>query len=345
MATEQSSSVKAGIFVVVGAIVVILFILALGQRTQLFTHQYTLKTTFGNATGLLPGAAVRVAGVNAGSVRSVQIVREPSGVSLVEVDLNIGTAFQDSIRTDSVALVRSLGILGDKYVEISIGPAGEPLKPGATLRSEESTDLYQIADEARETFRRANAIGKAISDVLAELDKAAFVQRLHEAAESLSRLLANAEKGPSLIHSLAYDPEAGQMLEELHAAAKAIRESAEQVRSGKGDLGEIIHGDRLSRALTDFAEAAASARDILKEVQKGPGAAHALVYSPSEREALAQLASAAVKLNEVITDIHEARGTLGLLIADPSAWERLERILGGVEESRTLKFLIEHSAK
>jgi len=345
MPKDQSSSVKAGIFVVVGGIVVILFILVLGQRTQLFTRQYALTTTFTNSAGLLPGAAVRVAGVNAGSVRGIRIVREPSGVSLVQVDLNIGVVFQDSIRADSIAFVRSLGILGDKYIEISIGSTGEPLRPGAALRSEETADFYQIADEARETFQRANAIGKSIGDVLDQLDKAAFVQRIHEAAESLSRLLANAEKGPSLIHSLAYDPDAPKMLEELHAAAKALRASAEQVQSGKGDLGEIIYGDRLSHALTDFADAVASARGILKEVEKGSGAAHALIYSPSEREALAQLASAAGKLNDVMTDIHEGRGTLGLLIADPSAWESLQRIFGGVEESRTLKFLIEHSAK
>ena len=60
---------------------------------------------------------------------------------------------------------------------------------------------------------------------------------------------------------------------------------------------------------------------------------------------LAKLNDAAGKLNAIITEIREGQGTLGLLIADPSLWERLQRILGGVEESRTLKFLIEHSGK
>ena len=188
------------------------------------------------------------------------------------MDLNLGRAFQSDIRDDSVATVRSLGILGDKYVEITLGSeSASELPDGATLKSQDTVDYYQIADEARETFRRANDIAKEIIDVLSQLDKAALVKNLNSAAESLSQILANAEKGPSLLHSLVYDPELPKTLDDLRAAAKSLRATAEKVESGKGGLGELIHGEKLSKALADFADAVDSARAILKEVRKRRG--------------------------------------------------------------------------
>jgi phospholipid/cholesterol/gamma-HCH transport system substrate-binding protein len=344
MSREQYGSVRAGLFVVAGGVIIILFILALGQRSHLFTREYTLTADFENAGGLLSGASVRVAGVNAGTVRSIQIAREPSGLARVKVTLNLGKAFQKAVRDDSVATIRSLGLLGDKYVEITLGSetAGE-LSDGATIKSQDAVDYYQVANEARETFREANAIAKEIIDVLHQLDKAALVRNLDSAGASLSQLLTNAEKGPSLLHSLVYDPELPKSLDDLRAAAKSLRATAETVESGKGGLGELIHSEKLSKALADFADAMDSAKGILKELEKGEGAAHAVIYDKAERQALDQLSAAAVKLNAAMGDIRDGKGSLGLLIADPSVWESLQRLLSSANESTVLKFLIARS--
>ncbi|MGO8704598.1 MAG: MlaD family protein [Candidatus Brocadiia bacterium] len=346
MPREQYNSVRAGLFVVVGGIIIILIILALGQRSHLFTRQYLLTATFENAGGLISGASVRVAGVNAGTVRRIRIVRDSSGKAKVQMELSLGRTYQADIRDDSVVTIRSLGLLGDKYVEITLGSESAPTLPdGAAIKSQEAMDYYQVADEARETFRRANEIAKTIIDVLSQLDKATLVKNLDSAAASLSQILTNAEKGPSLLHSLAYDPELPKSLDDLRAAAKSLRNTAEEVESGKGGLGELIHGEKLSNALTEFADAVDSAKAILKEVEKGDGAAHAVIYDKAERQALDQLAAAIDKLNGAMSDIRDGKGSLGLLIADPSVWEGLQRLLSSANESSLLKFLIEHSLK
>jgi phospholipid/cholesterol/gamma-HCH transport system substrate-binding protein len=346
MYREQPAAVRAGIFVVVSALIVILFILALGERSHLFTRRYSLTAEFENAGGLIGGAQVRLAGVNAGTVSRIHIVRDVSGKAKVQVSLEISRAFQSNIREDSVATIRSLGLLGDKYVEITLGSENARLlADGAVIRSQEATDYSQVADEARETFRRANAIAQEIIDVLNQLDKAALVKNLDAAAKSLSEILANAEKGPSLLHSLVYDQDLPKALDDLRAAAKSLRTMAEDVESGKGGLGEVIHGEKLSKALSDFADATQSARAILKEVESGEGAAHAIVYDKAGRQALDQLGDAATKLNAVLGDIRDGKGSLGLLIADPSVWESLQRLLHSAEESTLLKFFIERSIK
>jgi len=346
MPREHYNSVRAGLFVVIGGIIIILIILALGQRSHLFTRQYSLTASFENAGGLISGASVRVAGVNAGTVRRIQIVREPSGEAKVQLALSLGKAYQGDIRDDSVATIRSLGLLGDKYVEITLGSeSAPPLPDGATIKTQDTVDYYQVADEARETFRRANEIAKEIIDVLSQLDKATLIKNLNAAAQSLSQILGNAEKGPSLLHSLAYDPELPKSLDDLRAAAKSLRVTAEEVESGKGGLGELVHGEKLSKALTDFADAVDSAKGILKEVEKGEGAAHAVIYDKAERQSLDQLSAAIDKLNAAMSDIRDGKGSLGLLIADPSLWESLQRLLSSANESSLLKFLIERSLK
>ena len=346
MPKESYSSVRAGLFVVGCGVIIILIILALGQRSQLFTRQYSLTASFENAGGLLSGAPVRVAGVNAGTVRHIRIFRDPAGLAGVQLDLSLARTYQGDIRNDSVATIRSLGLLGDKYVEITLGSEGAAALPdGATLKTQDTVDYYQMADEARETFRRANEIAKEIIEVLNQLDKATLIKNLNAGAESLSQILANAQKGPSLLHSLVYDPDLPKSLDDLRAAAKSLRATAEEVESGKGGLGELIHGEKLSKALADFADAVDSAKAILKEVQTGEGAAHAVIYDKAERQSLDQLNAAIEKLNASMGDIRDGQGTLGLLIADPSVWESLQRLLSSAEESTVLKFLIERSLK
>jgi len=346
MPREHYNSVRAGLFVVIGGIIIILIILALGQRSHLFTRQYSLSASFENAGGLISGASVRVAGVNAGTVRRIQIIREPSGEAKVQLALSLGKAYQGDIRDDSVATIRSLGLLGDKYVEITLGSeSAPPLPDGATIKTQDTVDYYQVADEARETFRRANEIAKEILDVLGQLNKAALVKNVDEATQTLSRILTSAEKGPSLIHSLAYDPDLPKALDDLRAASKSLRVTAEKVESGKGGLGELIHGEKLSQALADFADAVDSAKALLKEVEKGEGVAHALIYDKAERQALDQLGAATEKLNAVLGDIRDGKGSLGLLIVDPSVWESLQRLLSSANESTILKFFIQRSLK
>jgi phospholipid/cholesterol/gamma-HCH transport system substrate-binding protein len=345
MPREQYSSIRVGLFVVGCGVVVILIILALGKRSFLFHRHYSLTATFENAGGLILGAPVRLAGVNAGGVRLIRIVREGAQPK-VQVSLTLDKEYQNDIRDDSIAMIRSLGLLGDKYVEITLGSENAVvLEDGSTIRSEESVDYNKMADEARETFRRANEIAGEIRDVLSQLNKAALVKNVDTATQALSDILTKMEKGPSLIHSLAYDPELTKLLDDLRAASKSLRASAEEVESGKGGLGELIHGEKLSKALADFADAVDSAKALLQQVQKGEGAAHALIYDKAERQALDQLGAAIDKLNAVLADIREGKGSLGLFIVDPSLWEGLQRLLSSANESTILKFLIQRSVK
>jgi len=164
MGSDENAAVKAGVFVVLCVILLVVAIVVLGRSSQLFTRQYTLWAEFRNAQGLMPGADVRLAGVNAGSVRSVRIAVNSKGAKVVRVYMNIVKTYQPMITAASTASIRTLGPLGDKYVEISFETVAaegtEPgeldpttiLEDGSRIKAEETADFYEIAQQAKETL-------------------------------------------------------------------------------------------------------------------------------------------------------------------------------------------------
>jgi phospholipid/cholesterol/gamma-HCH transport system substrate-binding protein len=346
MQAEQSSAVKAGIFVLVGGVVLIGAIMVLGQRAQLFTSHYALIARFKNAGGLIRGASVRVAGVHAGSVRSVEVEPDSRGDGIVVVTMEISESYRRLIRQGSKASIRTLGPLGDKYVEISPGPSVTPaLGEGQEIPTEEAADFFDIAEEARKTFRQTNAIADEIRQTLEAVDKAAFVKNVDATAKSLAGVLDRVENGPSLIHTLIYEESMQKICEDLRVASQILRKAAEEIDAGEGALGVLLRNESAAKAVLDLSASAASARAILEEIEEGEGATNALVFDPEVRKGLSALADASRRLADILRKVQEGDGTLGLLVNDPEVWEGLKRLLASVEESRILRGIVERSAK
>jgi phospholipid/cholesterol/gamma-HCH transport system substrate-binding protein len=345
MHPDRASTFKAGIFVIIAGVVAILSIVALGQRRQIFVPQYRLAVTFQNAAGLIRGAAVRIAGVNVGTVREVAI-KKVDGRAIVKVQVEIAESFREFVREDSTASLRTLGPLGDKYVEITIGaPELRVLRDGETIKSEESPDFYAIIEEARSAVQQANQIAKGVSSALAELNKSSVITNLNTTTDGVRRVVEAIEKGPSLAHSMLFDAALVKTMGDLQSTARSLRASTEAVEQRKGALGELVYGQRLTQAVNDLAEAAAAVKAVALQVQKGNGTAHRLIYDAPAVDPLAEFGQAGKRLNELLARMEDGQGTLGMLLADPSVWESLKRVLGGVEESKRLKLLIRYTMK
>jgi phospholipid/cholesterol/gamma-HCH transport system substrate-binding protein len=96
-----------------------------------------LKCYFQNAQGLRPGARVRVAGVEVGSVTSVR-VRPELRDHPAEVSMNLDTPYELKIPSDSVVTLEGAGVFGEVFPQIDIqGATGPPVQNGGILRSRE----------------------------------------------------------------------------------------------------------------------------------------------------------------------------------------------------------------
>jgi phospholipid/cholesterol/gamma-HCH transport system substrate-binding protein len=125
----------------------------IGDRSAMFHSNYQLNAQFANVAGLEEGAPVRVGGIRKGTVIHLSLPRKPD--QKVTVAMNLEKATREVVKKDSIASIRSDGLLGDKFVEVTFGSADAGnLANGDTIASEtpiEMSNLIAKADKILDT--------------------------------------------------------------------------------------------------------------------------------------------------------------------------------------------------
>jgi len=129
-----------GIFVLLGLAAVAYLTMKLGSGSLVGGNTYLIEARFSNAGGLHSGSSVLVAGVTVGRVEGVRI--DPADYSAIAT-LRIPTELR--LPTDSMASIRTSGLIGDKYVFLSPGADDTYLRPGTRITmTESSVDLESL---------------------------------------------------------------------------------------------------------------------------------------------------------------------------------------------------------
>jgi phospholipid/cholesterol/gamma-HCH transport system substrate-binding protein len=130
-----------GLFVLVGVICLGYLAIKLGKLELVGGDYYELQAEFSSTSGLKNGASVEIAGVEVGRVKKIGLKEDRAQVVL---------GIQDGIKLydDAIASIKTRGIIGEKFMELSPGGAGELLKNGATIVDTESgIDLEQVISQ------------------------------------------------------------------------------------------------------------------------------------------------------------------------------------------------------
>src|SRR5215831_9755518 len=148
----MSTAFRVGVFVVLALLFLTIGIFLIGDKDFLFTSTYRLKAEFQNVGGLNNAADVRVGGIHQGTVKEIDLPSQPDGK--VTVVMNLRTPTRNIIKKDSRASIKTEGLLGDKYIEISFGsPKAEAVSNNDTIASETSKDMSEqaraLTDEAQ----------------------------------------------------------------------------------------------------------------------------------------------------------------------------------------------------
>src|SRR4051812_19592484 len=113
---------KVGGMIVVAALVMLLAVYKLGQAANLWSSRYTLVSFLPNASGLRVGGSVSIAGQLAGTVKDIQLMPVDYDTTRnVRLVISLDKELQEQVRADSKAHVRTMGLLGDKVVDINPG--------------------------------------------------------------------------------------------------------------------------------------------------------------------------------------------------------------------------------
>lgn len=295
------ADLRVGILVVASIGVLIAVILTISGDINPFRNQLIVKTSLSGVDGLRPGAEVRLAGVKVGQVRRVLLLDVPQNdqaTRTVELELAIdpiidGRPAGQRIRKDSKVVLGSVGLLGDKVVDIIPG----------TQQAEAITKNYEYIQGSQETTIRQLISGA--DDILANFTTLSV---------SVKQIAERISKGEGTIGKLITDE---SLYENLNQTVEESRKLVNDVRKGKGTAGQLISDPTLYNELNDTLQ---RVEKLVADVNEGRGtlgklATDEAVYNQLN-SVMARLDRTTVKLEDMVNRVDRGEGNLGLMLND-----------------------------
>ena len=125
----------AGLFFLLGIDSLVWISMNLARQQFFGSNGYQVNAIFSNCSGLTSGAAVAIAGVEVGRVKSISLDEYEANVTMI---IDEGVELQE----DVIASIKTKGLIGEKFIEISPGGAEEIISDGGIIRdTEPSMDI------------------------------------------------------------------------------------------------------------------------------------------------------------------------------------------------------------
>ena len=132
---------SVGVFVLVGLVCLGYLAIKLGKLELIGGDYYELHADFSSSAGLKPGAPVEIAGVQVGRVKAI-------GLKDYQASVTLAIRRHTEVYSDTIASIKTRGIIGEKFMELSPGGAGERLKNGEWIQDTESgLDLESVISQ------------------------------------------------------------------------------------------------------------------------------------------------------------------------------------------------------
>jgi phospholipid/cholesterol/gamma-HCH transport system substrate-binding protein len=370
MSPRGGREVRVGLVILVAVLVLAAGIFLLGSKNNLFKHKTRYYTELNSVAGLKKGSPVQLDGVDVGTIEKVVLSQDPRKTQIrvwIHLDEDYAARIRgpldpSGLRKDQVASrarIKTLGLLGDKFIDINSGsPAYPPIPEEGEVPAAQPTNVDALI-----------ASGEDVMDNVVEI------------SHSLNRILQRMERGEGILGQLTSDTPQGRRLQSsLVNTSESLERIANTVEHGKGPLPRLLNdramADQLAGSLDRF-------QTLLDKAQNGPGLLPGLLNDPSEkarfdetlaslhevarnlqafsadlqsnddallqrlvkdkaygREVAEQLRQFVKNLNEVSAKLDRGDGTAAKLINDPKIYDAVNDIIVGVNQSRVLRWLI-----
>jgi len=287
--------IKVGFFFAIALFILATIIFIVGDFSTLFRGEgYPLYADFETAAGLEKKTLVKMAGVKVGLVKEIRL-KGFRAEALFDIDKGV------EIYKDSTAMLASLGLLGEKYIEIIPGEGPEICQPGDTIQSFTPVSFEQMGSLLISVGEDISEVAKALKEMLGgEESKMNFQQIL----QNLSVLTMD-------IKELTQENK-GTLSAGIQSSTQAIQKFDRSVEDIANNLDELI----------------IVMKGMLEENRGN------IADSTEKLKALIEEAEAALEqLNGALGKVNRGEGTLGKLIQDPELYDRAEKTLSKVEKA------------
>ena len=303
MLMKGASETRVGFFFIVG-IATLLIVYEMLGGFDLFSARNLYTSSFEATRGLRVGDPVRLSGFDVGTVSDLKVVGDR-----IEVDLHIDEG--TPIRSDSIATIKMISLLGASFVDISFGsPEAELLPPGSRITGAEGADLNILVGQAQDL---ATSLNSNQQRFFSRLDTIMGSEEggLQQTMTNLNGLLAGIREGKGTLGRLANDD---SLYVELHGSFKQLNKLAQKIANGEGTLGKLATDDELYVRLSDMMDGLSFISD---KIRSGEGTLGKLV---TDDTLFVQTTELATNLNFILKKVKDGEGTLGKLVMDDALY-------------------------
>ncbi len=255
---DKGTQIKVGLFILIGLLTVGMMVIYFGRLGEGFSSYYNVKVEFTNASGLLRGSEILLAGAKVGRITNEPVILPD--MRGVYVDVRI--LDQVKIPVGSKFSIGSSGLLGDKYIEISLDGAGAEkgfIKAGDVLKGSESSGgiagmtegAGALIGDLRTTVGNINAVVQKLDSTILSKDELASISATMKNLETATGRIADASKqfDTTMTSGKATMDSAKKAADELQETLSAIHKLVDQAKSGSGVLGTLISNREMANNL------------------------------------------------------------------------------------------------
>ncbi len=307
------SKLKVGVVVTLTILILIATTFFAGGIEKIFSPKIEIKAHMKDVKGLRKGSPVWFSGIEIGSVKGIALHAEHGTIVTMSINKDSGKY----IKKDSIATIQTIGLLGDKYIEIGLGsPAEKNINEGDIIRGAELVDIKDIVKTGFTTLSKITEFVEGLEGFIKRFEHTSakitnsklftdpsLYDNLQETSRSLSLILKDFKESEGTLKKLINDP---SLYDKALSAASSIEDFGKKVNEGEGSL------KRLAEDPSVYENLSASSKKlslILEKIESGEGVAGSLINDKElERE-----------FRDAISDIKKLTADMGELAKDVKA--------------------------
>jgi phospholipid/cholesterol/gamma-HCH transport system substrate-binding protein len=273
------SKLKVGAVVTAALMVVLITVIFAGSLENLFSKNITIFAQIKDVRGLRSGSPVWLSGIEVGSVKGIRL--HPEYGTLVTLAISSDAA--SFIKKDSTATVMTMGLLGDKYVEISNGTdRSESVGPKDVLKGKVQLEMGDIVEATAGSLAKVSDVIEQLGIIVRKIDNTegtigkllndpSVFNNLRDSTRSLSVTLHEIESSQGTLKLLIKDP---SLYNNLDKASRNLNTVLEGIDAGKGTAGKLLKDEEMAKqlkeAVTGLNQVLTEAKELLADIKARP---------------------------------------------------------------------------
>jgi len=297
------AKLKVGLVITIALTILFMSIFFAGNIHEIFLKKIQIKAEIKDVRGLRKGAPVWFSGIEVGSVKDISLNKFGTYVTM-----SINEDAIEFVKKDSRASVMTMGLLGDKYVEISSGSYdAEHVEPGDVLKGEMQVEMKDIVEASSRSLAKITDFAAKLESLIDKFEESegtvaklfkdpSIFDNLKETTAALTELVRNINESEGSFKKLVEDP---SVYNRLVQTTTSLEEFSSNLNQGSGTIAKLVQNpeiyDNLERSSKQLAA-------IIERIDSGEGLAGILL---SDKEIAIELKDTIIELKNSLNEFEE----------------------------------------